>query len=90
MTTPTDQRSSSGAVGVAVLDAPFRRAVEAAGRAQCAGIDERDLMPDVSDLPESLSDAEVEKRFGGIGGARYGAMLAEIDARIAALPLLRR
>jgi hypothetical protein len=59
-------------------------------RAVAAGIDERDLMPDVSDLPESLSDAEVEKRFGGIGGARYGAMLAEIDARIAALPLLRR
>jgi hypothetical protein len=59
-------------------------------RAVAAGIDERDLMPDVSDLPESLSDAEVEKRFGGIGGARYEAMLAEIDARIAALPLLRR
>jgi hypothetical protein len=54
-----------------------------------AGVDESDFMPDASDLPEFLPEAEFTARYGGVGGAGYGRMLAEIDARIGALPLFR-
>jgi len=50
---------------------------------------ESDLMPDVSDLPEFLPEPEFRRRFGGVGAPAYRQMLAEIDARIGATPLLR-
>lgn len=59
------------------------------GRIVSAGLREADMMPDVRDLPESLSQAELERRFGGTGEPRYEEMLERIEQRIAALPLYR-
>jgi hypothetical protein len=47
-----------------------------------------DLMPDVGDLPEFLPEAEFRRRYGGVGAPAYQRLLAEIDARIVATPLL--
>jgi hypothetical protein len=48
---------------------------------------ERVLMPDTRDLPEFMPEAEFMRRFGGVGAPAYARMMADIDARIAALPL---
>jgi hypothetical protein len=50
---------------------------------------EDDFMPDARDLPESLPEAEFVARYGGVGGAAYQRTLADIEARLAALPLFR-
>ena len=46
------------------------------------GVHERDLMPDVADLPESLSAADFAQRFGHVGTPAYAQLMAEIEARI--------
>ncbi|HZA34102.1 MAG TPA: hypothetical protein VE505_04205 [Vicinamibacterales bacterium] len=48
---------------------------------------ERVLMPETSDLPEFMPEPEFRRRFGGVGGPEYARMMADIEARIAALPL---
>ena len=53
------------------------------------GVRDADLLPRVDDLPEFMSQPEFVRRFGGVGGPAYNALLADIDRRIAALPLLR-
>jgi len=53
------------------------------------GISERDLMPMTQDLPEFMPEAEFKRRFGGVGGEKYNRMAAEIERRVAALPLYR-
>jgi hypothetical protein len=58
-------------------------------RALAGGVKEADFMPDVSDLPEFMPEAEFVRRYGGIGGPGYNKMMATIDARIASRPLLR-
>jgi hypothetical protein len=55
-----------------------------------ASMAESDLMPDVSDLPEFMPEAEFRRRFGGVDSAQYARVIATIDGRIDALPLLRR
>lgn len=52
------------------------------------GLTEADLLPDVGDLPEYMSAAEFQRRFGGVGAPAYQAMLREIEARLDRLPLL--
>jgi len=47
-----------------------------------------DLMPDFSDLPEFMPAAEFSRRFGGVGSARYQAVIHEIDKRLTLHPLL--
>ena len=47
-----------------------------------------DLMPDFRGLPEFMSQDEFERRFGPVGGMRYRAVIARIDARLDAHPLL--
>ena len=54
-----------------------------------AGVDDHSLMPDVADLPEFLSQAEFTRQFGGVGAAGYLRVLADIERRVAALPLYR-
>jgi hypothetical protein len=46
-----------------------------------------DLLPDFRDLPEFMSQAEFDRRFGPIGGPRYQEVIGRIDARLAAHPL---
>jgi hypothetical protein len=54
------------------------------------GVRVDELVPDVSDLPEFLTEAEFRARYGGVGSAAYLRVLADIEARIEALPLWRR
>ena len=44
------------------------------------------ILPAVEDLPEHLSEAEFRAGFGDVDSAAYAAMVAEIEARVAALP----
>ncbi|HLN85322.1 MAG TPA: hypothetical protein VK200_02650 [Candidatus Limnocylindrales bacterium] len=53
------------------------------------GIGENDLMPTTADLPEFMQESEFKRRFGGIDGPEYKNMMADIDRRVAALPLYR-
>jgi hypothetical protein len=48
-----------------------------------------DLLPPLADLPEGISRDDLQSTFGGLGGAETQRLLAEIDQRIAALPLGR-
>ncbi len=54
-----------------------------------AGVQASDVMPDVSDLPEFLSAREFRKAYGGMDAPPYRRMLADIERRLDALPLLR-
>ena len=58
-------------------------------RSVAAGVVESDFMPDVSDLPEFMPEAEFKRRFGGLDGPTYEKMIAKIDRRIDATRLLR-
>ena len=58
-------------------------------QALAAGVEERDFMPDVADLPEFVPEAEFRRRYGGIGGPEYERTMAAIETRIASRPLLR-
>lgn len=69
------------------LAARSERAARGLQRAFAAGVALADLMPPGTDLPEGMSDAELEARFGGVGGPGYLAIMAEIEARLAALPV---
>jgi len=53
------------------------------------GLSEADLMPPARDLPEHMTAAEFERRFGGVDSPAYLDMMAEIEARIDRLPLYR-
>jgi hypothetical protein len=69
-----------------------RLAVESPRKLQdaiAAGVKERDIMPEVADLPEFLSEAEFRRRFGGIGAPAYQKMMAEIERRVGAVTLFR-
>jgi hypothetical protein len=65
------------------------REPEAMQQALVRGVAEGELVPAVADLPEFLPEAEFVKRFGGVGAPAYEAVMADIERRIAALPLLR-
>lgn len=54
-----------------------------------AGLSESDLLPPVDDLPEHIPEPEFLRVFGGVGGAGYERKMAEIEARVAVLPVLR-
>lgn len=54
-----------------------------------AGVQESDLLPAVSDLPEGLGEAEFRRRYGGIDGPLYRRLVDDIEARLERLPLLR-
>lgn len=51
------------------------------------GINDLDLIPDVSGLEEGLTDKEFVARYGGVGGSRYSAVVTDIEQRIARLRL---
>lgn len=47
------------------------------------------FFPRVDDLPEFMSQAEFERRFGGVGAPAYRDMVEKIERRIAALAVYR-
>jgi hypothetical protein len=53
------------------------------------GLSDADLMPRFEDLPEFMAEPEFVRRFGGVGGAAYQDMLAEIDRRVEGLSFTR-
>ncbi len=44
-----------------------------------------DYVPRLEDLPEGLTLTELQRDYGGVGGAQYARLEAEIDARIGQL-----
>lgn len=54
------------------------------------GVTEADLMPAAGDLPELLTEAEFVRRYGSVGSPAYQQLTAEIERRVAALPLFAR
>lgn len=71
---------------LAVASATSARALQ---RSLSVLVSDKDLMPATRDLPEFMPEAEFKRRFGGIDAPAYKKMVAEIDRRIAALPLYR-
>lgn len=68
-------------------------AVSDPGKLQAAlagGVQEADFMPPAADLPEFMTEADFKRRFGGVGEPPYLEMMAEIERRVDALPVLRR
>lgn len=51
------------------------------------GLSDRQLMPPVDGLRESLTDAVFNAEFGGVGSEKYNAVVRDIEQRVAALPL---
>ena len=41
------------------------------------------IFPEAADLPEGISDEQLEKDYGGVGGAMYNQVMAEIERRLA-------
>jgi hypothetical protein len=41
-----------------------------------------DFFPAAADLPEGIQDAELQSRYGGVGGALYSQTTAEIERRL--------
>lgn len=66
-----------------------RRDPAALQRRLAQGVRASDVMPDVSDLPEFLGAREFRQAYGGVGAPPYRRMLADIERRLDALPLLR-
>ncbi len=65
--------------------------VDAARRMQNAFAEEvtlEDFFPTAAGLPEGLSANELQTRYGGIGGAGYRKLEAEIERRLRECPLL--
>lgn len=51
---------------------------------------ESDYFPAIADLPENLSRAEFESRFGSVDNPAYRQLLQQIDQRLSRLPVHRR
>jgi hypothetical protein len=74
-------------MGEVAVQAPLR--ARKLAQALAAGAKEADFMIEVADLPEFMPEPEFKRRFGGIGGAEYDAMMRKIESRVASRPLLR-
>ena len=55
-----------------------------------AGVLAEDLLPDPTGLVEGLDAEELAARYGGVDGAAYRAVVADIEARIAELAIYRQ
>jgi hypothetical protein len=70
--------------GELAVQAPERLQASLAG-----GVNESDFMPRAADLPGGMTEPDFVRRFGGVGAPAYQQQMAEIDRRVAALPVLR-
>ncbi len=66
---------------------------EAAARAMqdrlAHGFRVEEFFPPAADLPEGIPDAELQSRYGGVGGENYRHLIEEIERRIAACAAYR-
>ena len=53
------------------------------------GVMESDLLPDLTDLPESLGAETFARRYGDLEAPRFMSTMREIESRLDTLPLLR-
>ncbi|MEI6334476.1 MAG: hypothetical protein WCS87_07960 [Methylococcaceae bacterium] len=58
-------------------------------KAMSAIKDYSDFMPDPTDLPEHMNEAEFKQRYQSVDSDVYQALLKQIDARIAATPIYK-
>lgn len=61
---------------------------EALQRRVASGLEDGDLMPTWSDLPEFMPEAEFKRRFGGIDAPPYREMMQKIEQRVTTLSVL--
>jgi hypothetical protein len=54
-----------------------------------AGLDERDMMPDIAGLPDDVPQAQFLRQFGGVGAPPYNDLVADINRRVSALRLFQ-
>jgi len=52
-------------------------------------IGEKQFFPEIRDLPRGLTAVQFKARYGELDGAKYKSMVAEIDRRIATIPMYR-
>jgi hypothetical protein len=66
---------------------------EAAARALqqrlAAGFRVDDFFPEAADLPENIRDAELQARYGGVGGPLFQKYAAEVERRLWSCPAYR-
>ena len=48
-----------------------------------------DFFPKASDLPEDIQDAELQSRYGGVGGPLFRIYAAEVERRLWSCPAYR-
>lgn len=58
-------------------------------RRVAAGLIELYLMPITEDLPEYMSAVQFKHAYGGVGSPAYNELMADIERRVAKLPLYR-
>ena len=54
-----------------------------------AALHDEDLLPDVSDLPEFMNEADFRRRYGLPGSPAYQRMMSDIEGRLDATPLFQ-
>mgnify|MGYP003700238977 CR=1 FL=1 len=64
-----------------------REAALAMQTAVARGLTDKQVMPPVDDLRESLSDQAFKAEFGDVGSVKYTAVVRDIERRVAALPV---
>ncbi len=47
------------------------------------------MMPEITGLPDNLSQSELTRRFGGVGTPAYNELADDIERRVAALALFQ-
>jgi len=72
-------RSGTTFAETATRDEASARALQAR---LAGGFKVDDFFPPAADLPEGFKDAEFQARFGGVGGAEYKRVMAEIERRL--------
>jgi hypothetical protein len=45
-----------------------------------------DFFPEAADLPEGIADAELQSRYGGVGGPLYRETADDVERRVRACP----
>ena len=48
-----------------------------------------DFFPEAADLPEDIQDAELQSRYGGVGGPLFRSYAAEVERRLWNCPAYR-
>jgi hypothetical protein len=83
----TDLAADRAGVRFAEVATASEASARALQSALAAGAKETDFFPRVGDLPEGLSDAEFKANYGDVDSQAYGAMVRQIDSRIAKIAL---